>query len=259
MVEGKELRELYSERYFRHCCRGSEDFGSGKLHESFCRALELLFPCKGERVLDLGCGRGEIAIECGKRGCFSVGVDFSMNALRIASRNARGRAFFVLADASMLPFKSNVFNKVFFLETIEHIPIEVEREVLAEIWRVLLCGGKMVVTTSPSSLVARPLYAIAGLLGMKRGLNERMHVNEKNYFSLRSSLRKAGFFPLIRMRFVPEWFEVAVKGKRFDFFFLPFVSILKSRSVKWLCGRSPLRFFLGTHLEAIAVKRLKHI
>ncbi|GEM_PF-1588737 len=254
MNESAELRKLYSDKYFRHCCRGSNEFEGGKLHHSFKRALSELKPHKGDRVIDIGCGRGEAVIECGRRGCLSIGTDFSMNALRIAAGNARGKAFFVLADATELPFRSAAFNKAFFLETLEHVPKEKEAGLFSEIERVLCGKGKLFVTTSPSSFVSKPLYAIAGLLGMKRGLNEQMHVNEKNYFSLRASLRRAGFSPRIKMRFVPEWFEVAVKGKRFDFVFLPFVGILKSRPVKWLCGRSPLRFFFGTHLGAFAEK-----
>ncbi|HEX2238592.1 MAG TPA: class I SAM-dependent methyltransferase, partial [Gammaproteobacteria bacterium] len=52
------------------------------------RAIRLLLPRKGERILDLCCGTGDLAIECLRQqpGCKVIGADFAVPMLHIAKR-----------------------------------------------------------------------------------------------------------------------------------------------------------------------------
>ena len=47
-------------------------------------ALELIDPCPGKRILDVGCGSGKLVVECAKRGAEIYGIDISKNMIRIA-------------------------------------------------------------------------------------------------------------------------------------------------------------------------------
>ena len=63
--------------------------------------LELLAPVAGERVLDLGCGDGELAIQLVARGCEVVAVDAAPGMVeRARARGLDAR----IADGHELPF-----------------------------------------------------------------------------------------------------------------------------------------------------------
>lgn len=61
--------------------------------------IELLAPRPGERILDLGCGTGQLTAEIAKQGAQVVGLDNSTNMIGQARQNYPGIAF-VLADAA---------------------------------------------------------------------------------------------------------------------------------------------------------------
>ncbi|MDE0229590.1 MAG: methyltransferase domain-containing protein, partial [Spirochaetaceae bacterium] len=52
--------------------------------------IELLDPVRGDRILDLGCGDGELAMALAARGCRVIGVDRS--AAFVAAARRRGVA-----------------------------------------------------------------------------------------------------------------------------------------------------------------------
>ncbi|NTV94513.1 MAG: class I SAM-dependent methyltransferase [Thiobacillus sp.] len=76
------------------------------------RALvDLLAPRPGERILDLGCGTGDIAMAISERGARVVAVDAS--AAMVASARARFTDLdFRVADATELDFEAE-FDAVF--------------------------------------------------------------------------------------------------------------------------------------------------
>jgi SAM-dependent methyltransferase len=72
-------------------------------------ALELLAPCSGERILDVGCGEGTLTQEIVARGAIVVGIDSSrdmVDAARARGLDAR------LVNAEALAF-DNEFDAVF--------------------------------------------------------------------------------------------------------------------------------------------------
>jgi SAM-dependent methyltransferase len=73
------------------------------------RALRMLRPAGGERVLDLACGSGRHSLELVRRGFEVVGVDISPELLEIARRDAAERGLevgFVEADLRELEFEA---------------------------------------------------------------------------------------------------------------------------------------------------------
>jgi len=103
------------------------------------RALELIGVDRGDLVLDLACGTGDLAELAAARGARAIGVDFAREMLRGAAR--RGiRAGFVQADGTQLPFadaSASAFTCGFALRNFVSLP-----DVFAEMARVLAPSGR---------------------------------------------------------------------------------------------------------------------
>lgn len=114
------VREMFSDiagRYdvLNHLLSGNQDKHWRR------RAVRLLSPRRGERVLDLCCGTGDLALECRRRQphCEVVGADFAIPMLQLArektlasTRAGAGRDALPLiaADALRQPFADGTFD-----------------------------------------------------------------------------------------------------------------------------------------------------
>ncbi len=68
--------------------------------------LELLAPQPGERILDVGCGTGQLTADIAKAGAQVIGLDYSSDMLADAHRNFPAIAF-VQGDAARYRFPRN--------------------------------------------------------------------------------------------------------------------------------------------------------
>lgn len=107
---------------------------------------------KGARLIDIGCGNGRHLILSSRVCRYAVGIDFSMEMLKVARENLRregvGNVDLVLADARYLPLKNDSFDYALFVATIHNIEGRGERiRALKEARRVLRKGGRMMVTS----------------------------------------------------------------------------------------------------------------
>lgn len=93
-----------------------------------------------KKILDVGCGIGRLLrnIICN----IKVGIDPSSKALQIASKNDKG--YCLCATAENLPFESENFDIVLFLEVVEHTSNP--KMVLNEINRVLKKDGLLILS-----------------------------------------------------------------------------------------------------------------
>lgn len=93
-----------------------------------------------QRVLDVGCGDGQISRLAVRGGAgFVVGIDPTWNQVSVA-RGRNGGAVFARAGAAGLPFSDGVFDAVVACLVFEHIR-DVD-EAIAEVARVLRPGGR---------------------------------------------------------------------------------------------------------------------
>ena len=91
------------------------------------------------RVLDVGCGEGQIgrlAVRCGAR---VVGIDPTWNQIMVAAGRAGGPTY-VRSDAAALPFADGAFDAAVACLVFEHI--EAMDEAIAEVSRVLRPNGQ---------------------------------------------------------------------------------------------------------------------
>lgn len=132
--------------------------------------LDLLDPCPGERILDLGCGDGRLSAEIAARGALVVGVDNSPDMVRAArARGIDAR----LRDAAELPFEAE-FDAVFSNAALHWMGARMD-EVLAGVFRALVPGGRFVGEMGGFGNIAAIETAIlAGL--ERRGVDGRPHL-----------------------------------------------------------------------------------
>ena len=102
--------------------------------------LECLAPRQGERILDLGCGTGQLSAEIAARGAHVVGVDRSADM--VAEAHKKFPTFcFEVCDARVLPFREE-FDAVFSNAALHWIPQA--EQVVAGISRALKPSGRFV-------------------------------------------------------------------------------------------------------------------
>jgi SAM-dependent methyltransferase len=100
--------------------------------------LGCLGPLAGQRVLDLGCGKGRFAARLEATGARVVGLDLS--AAMLADARGLDR---VRASARRLPFADGVFDAVVAVEVFEHLTAV--DAVLEEVKRVTRPGGRVAI------------------------------------------------------------------------------------------------------------------
>ena len=105
-------------------------------------AFDAIRRARPRRVLEIGCGWGELAEKVAETGVEVTAIDLSFRMARLASE--RGVKAFV-ADAQALPFDAGRFDLVVANAVMYHIP-DLDLA-LGEVGRVLSPGGTFVATT----------------------------------------------------------------------------------------------------------------
>lgn len=138
------------------------------------------------KILDVGCGNGNLftLLPRGKYELF--GIDFSENMIIEAKKNCGEKASFSIADAENLPFKSNTFDIVVCNASFHHYVHP--NTVLKEMYRVLRYDGKLLIGDPYIPTIVRPIMNILTKFSKKGdyhfyGLNEMKNLFIKNGFN----------------------------------------------------------------------------
>jgi SAM-dependent methyltransferase len=171
------------------------DFGTTLL--SFGRAsvlrrrmVELADISPGERILDVGCGPGRLAILAGSvagPGGEVCGIDPAPQMIALARQNAARAGVgvrFEVAVIEALPYPDGRFDVVLSSLMLHHLPDGLKRRGLAEVRRVLRPGGRLVAVDFGAT-PGGGLGHLLCVLGLREG---RDHAER-----LREMVREAGF------------------------------------------------------------------
>ena len=218
---------LYHRDYYLKDCEGFGEFlrtKGRKLSRRLAKCLALAAVKPLERVIDVGAGRGELALHAAFLGAVAVAVDPSREGLKLlgeaitawetASRHTQERAPFsrsrplpVLARGEALPLPASWANALFLSDVVEHLRAEELVKLLAECKRVLGRGGRLIIHTQPNRTLVQftiPFLSYFSRLwgvALPRDLRTEMtpgsrgnyHPGEQSLGSLRTALLKTGF------------------------------------------------------------------
>lgn len=148
----------------------------------------------GSKVLDVGCGSGEIAHVINEKGHLVSGIDFSQVAIELARKQGIDSCLVDLDTG--IPFDDDTFETVWAGDVIEHVfdPIFV----LKEIKRVLVPDGQLLCTVPYDLNIATRLRIFFGHSYQENVYRQYGQYKHHTFFSIpliKYMLNEAGLIP----------------------------------------------------------------
>ncbi len=193
---------LYTSEYFLERCGGIEffkRFGYSVLKPAIQAAVLAADLKPGQKILDVGCGRGELVANLHEKGFEATGFDYSPDAIEVAKK-MYPPGNFVLLNAGNAGLGEGRYDRVFALGFIEHLHRQELDFFLDQVDQVLASGGRVLMTTCVNKLYYKTwTYRLRiKIARISRGIgfnlrdplpprsdeDESLHINEMNYFDL---------------------------------------------------------------------------
>lgn len=208
-IQSADIRNSYDSEYYLTNCGGWESFAQNQgrtlIDDRLSAMLDLALIGNPRKVLDLGCGRGEITRQLASLGSHVIALDYSADAIRIAQEslagdsNLQNRVEFRCADATQFDLKEPV-DKVIAGDIVEHLSEPELDNMYGCVAQHLAPAGQFVVHTAPSTWFYDFDYERRRKWAAKNGFylppNPRthfekiMHINEQSPPRLLRQLKK---------------------------------------------------------------------
>jgi SAM-dependent methyltransferase len=205
-ISKKEVdSKIYQEDYYLKAFNGQvkqylESLKSGVL-DNRCKEIFLLAQLKtGERILDVGCGRGELLYFSLLKGASkAVGVDFSQAALSIARKaiealpkDLKTRAKLLYQNISSLKLEGK-FDCCFLIDLVEHLTDNQLYKLFSEIKNHLSSQGRIIIHTAPNINWIRFEYPLKRFLVIPSTIIKRLTGKKPYSSSLHTNFLKKIF------------------------------------------------------------------
>ncbi|MBN1293403.1 MAG: methyltransferase domain-containing protein [Candidatus Latescibacteria bacterium] len=270
----KSMHDLYDDLYYQ------KHVGNKEVADSYFKTLglgdskytkiihDIAHVGPGEKILDIGCGRGEMVFISAHAGADATGIDFADSAIKIAnemrlkhSPDIQARTRFIYNDAGELDFEKNYFDKVFLVDVVEHVSYKEMADIFMNVKRVLKPDGKLIINTAPNVLTRtigfkikaavylltkgkipeHPIVTQFNTLKSDSEYDEHkilLHINEQSVFSLRRALKNCGYETEVWLEHTRNPWENSKN--------------LHGRLLSSLYNLYGLKYIFGTHINAIA-------
>ncbi len=162
----------------------------GKAKHIRASALAMAQLKAGQKVLDVGCGTGDLTLQAAKLampGGEVCGIDASGKMIEIAkkkNRDAGAQVNFQQGIMEQLNFSDNYFDVILCFLVMHHLPQDVKEKSLAEIKRVLKPGAHAVIVDLESKSEGNFLTRISDLIIHLHGGHKAMENNLSNLIPL---------------------------------------------------------------------------
>ena len=211
---------VYSKEYYESECGGWENWHTTygtKIEPRLSYPYKLAKIKKGMRVLDFGCGRGELTWRAAKQGAIAIGMDYSKDALELTKKLPKlknGSLTFVHNTTLKLDLASESIDVILFIDVLEHLYPKQLEVLLKEFHRVLRKGGRVIVHTAPNrdyydygyplftrwaSMLINPVYRLVfgewliTRANPRRPYDALVHINESTMSEVKTYFTKGGF------------------------------------------------------------------
>jgi len=231
-------------------------------------SLELADLQPGMRILDIGCGRGEVVLHCGRLGINAVGIDYSEPALELArqakathSQEEQTKMRFIQGDISEL-LDTESFDRIFMLDIVEHLHDQQLNEIFRKCHRLLKPDGFMIIHTLPNKWVYDITYSKIIRLFMpwlpknpRTKKEKSIHINEMTILHLSQLLTEANFYNHVWLKDLiveqARWHKKKTlkdnREKIYKILSTPVIGFLYQ-----LIAKTPLKFLIVNEMFAIA-------
>lgn len=265
--------DLYDEKYYLASCAGHKEFSQThvkKIDKRLEKVMDLAGAKPNMKILDIGCGRGETVSYSAFKDAYAVGIDYSKaainighNTIKLFDDEIRDRTSLLISNAKKLPFKNDSFDRVFFLDIIEHLYPEEVKKTFGEINRVLKTDGFLIIHTAPNLWVHKYTYPVFRFIVVnffRRKMPKKldwyseytttMHINKQSIFSLKKTLDGFGFKSTVWLE-DPNPHSAVLNMNEEE------TNILKRKMVWFLRSFFPFKLFFCNHIFAVAKKVAK--
>jgi 2-polyprenyl-3-methyl-5-hydroxy-6-metoxy-1,4-benzoquinol methylase len=273
--------DVYDRKYFLYGSGGMQplvravrtgDFKNVYRYNVYSSAIEMTEPKKTDRVMDIGCGRGELCVMLAKRGVSVLGIDYAKDSVALCEElrgmlPANQKKLINFQRGSLLDrnlkLKKNYYDFIYFLGVIEHMTVSEANRALEKIYSLLRKGGRVVIHTNNFYFEKLAHLGVAfvyhgfrvftdfGSKSIEKTKNpyEHFHINYYSSDSLTKALRGSGFdtqVSFVRPKNVKEVKNLISPGNSILRRPVPYI-------IYWL-ARTPTVGFLSPSIWAIGTK-----
>lgn len=245
--------------------------GGLSLRPRLARSLALADVRPGQTVVDVGCGRGEVAVHAARLGARVIAVDSSLGAVGLTRATLRtvapetlaaGAITPIAADATALPLPDRSADRVLLLDVVEHLHPWQLQAALAEVRRIVRPPGYVIIHTLPNRwalAIAYPWLRFfqPDLPRDPRSAYERaVHVNEQDPWHLQRTLGASGLRSCV---WVEDWTSrhaMRGQGLRYpDAARAQGYGAIRRPAIRWLMRlamATPVRWVVANDIFALA-------